>query len=63
MEYVTIGKPGVVFEVWDKWSKKNRRKLGTLTVSVGGLRWWPCSGKIAKNKSWNAVAEWFTPPA
>ena len=39
-ETVGIGKPGMTFEVWDKWRKK-RRKVGTLTISVGGLRWWP----------------------
>ena len=60
-EYMSIGKRGVEFEVWDKWSKKNRRKLGTLTVSVGGLRWWPCNGKLSKQKNWNALAEWFSP--
>src|SRR5947208_14724102 len=37
-------KRGVQFEVWEKWKKK-QRKLGTLTISVGGLRWWPHKGK------------------
>ena len=32
-EHVAVGKPGVKFEVWEKW-KKNRRKLGTLAVTV-----------------------------
>jgi hypothetical protein len=62
-EYVSIGKPGVEFEVWDKWSKKNRRKLGTLTISVGGLRWWPCNGKVSKKMSWDDLAKWFTSPS
>ena len=58
-EYVAIGRPGVNFEVWDKW-KRNRRKLGTLTVSVGGLRWLPNQGKVSKQKSWDSFAAWFT---
>jgi hypothetical protein len=44
-EHVGIGKRGVQFEVWEKWKKK-RRKLGTLIISVGGLRWWPHKGKL-----------------
>jgi hypothetical protein len=60
-EYVSIGKRGVQFEVWEKWRKK-RRKLGTLTVSVGGLRWWPHKGKVSRQTSWDTLASWFTPP-
>ncbi|PYL04582.1 MAG: hypothetical protein DME32_01520 [Verrucomicrobia bacterium] len=59
-EHVAVGKPGVKFEVWEKW-KKNRRKLGTLTISVGGLRWRPHKGKLSKQRSWDAFAEWFAP--
>jgi hypothetical protein len=62
-EYMPIGKRGVEFEVWDKWSKRNRRKLGTLIINVGGLRWWPGNGKLSKRVSWDALAEWFTPNA
>jgi hypothetical protein len=60
LEFVSIGKPGIQFEVWEKW-KKTRRKLGTLTVSVGGLRWRRQSGKLSKQKSWDVLAEWFDP--
>ena len=49
LEYVDIGKRGVRFEVWEKWKRK-RRKLGTLIVTVGGLRWRPQSGKRLKAK-------------
>lgn len=55
---VPIGKPGVTFEVWDKWKKK-RRKLGTLTISVGGLRWWPNNGRKDRTLRWRRVAEMF----
>jgi hypothetical protein len=55
---VPIGKPGVTFEVWEKWKKK-RRKLGTLTVSVGGLRWWPNNGRKDRGLRWRGVAELF----
>jgi hypothetical protein len=56
-EAIGIGKPGVTFEVWEKW-KKTRKKLGTLTVSVGGLRWWPHKAPSYRKKSWDQVAEW-----
>jgi hypothetical protein len=55
---IYIGKPGVKFEVWGKWKKKDR-KLGTMVVSVGGLRWKPMNGKISRPKSWHELAELF----
>lgn len=55
---VSIGKAGVTFEVYNKWGKK-RKKFGTLTVSVGGLRWWRRKGKKEAQYSWDTVAEWF----
>lgn len=58
-ESVSIGKPGIRFEIWKKW-KQNKKKLGTLIVSVGGLRWRPNKGRIS-HKSWNAVKLWFNP--
>jgi hypothetical protein len=57
-EQVWVGKVGVTFEVWEKW-KRNRRKLGTLTVSVGGLRWWPRKAENYRQCSWKKFAEWF----
>ena len=60
LECLDIGKPGVQFEVWEKW-KRTRRKIGTLTISVGGLRWRPANGKLLKQKSWDALTDWFTP--
>lgn len=57
-ESVSVGKPGLKFEVWEKW-KKTRQKLGTLTISVGGLRWLSHKGKLSKKRSWNELAEWF----
>ncbi len=62
LEYVDIGKRGVQFEVWEKWKRK-RRKLGTLIVTVGGLRWRPQSGKRLQQKNWDDVADWFVPPS
>jgi hypothetical protein len=62
LEYVAIGKRGVQFEVWEKW-KKNQRKLGTLIISMGGLRWRPQNGKLSKQKSWDALSGWFNPLA
>ena len=59
-ESIFVGKAGFTFEVWEKW-KRGRRKLGTLIVSVGGLRWWPQGAHEAssRRRSWNSVAEWF----
>lgn len=55
---IAIGKPGVTFEIWEKWKRK-RRKLGTLTVSVGGLRWWPNKAPKDRKRSWKKVRDWF----
>jgi hypothetical protein len=57
-EVVSIGKPGIVIEIWEKWRKKDK-KLGTLTISVGGLRWLPGKGKKPRQQSWKAVDAWF----
>jgi hypothetical protein len=56
-DYIFIGKPGVKFEVWEKWKKKDR-KVGTLIVSVGGVRWRSQNGRF-KSKSWKDLADWF----
>ena len=57
-ESIAIGKPGVTFEVWNKWSK-TRKKLGTLTVSVGGLRWWPHGAPKPRQRTWDQIGDWF----
>ena len=57
-ETVWIGKPGMTFEVWEKWKKK-RRKLGTLMVSVGGLRWWPHKAPESRHCTWEELDSWF----
>lgn len=53
-----VGKAGLVVEVWTKWSKQKRTKLGTLTASVGGLRWAPSGGK-PRWRNWDTVHNWF----
>ncbi len=57
-ERFRLGKPGVTFEVWQKW-KKVDKKLGTLTVGIGGLRWLPSHGKYERRLSWSRVRRWF----
>jgi hypothetical protein len=52
-----LGKPGLVLEVWKKW-KQRGKKLGTLTVSVGGLRWAPSGGK-SRRRNWVEISKWF----
>ena len=58
VEYFDVGKRGIQFEIWEKWKRKDR-KLGTLIVSVGGLRWRPQNGKFSRQRSWDTVSEWF----
>ena len=53
-----IRKQGIQFEVWEKKNGK-RRKLGTLVISVGGLRWKPKKGPSPRPKGWRQLAEWF----
>ena len=57
-ESLVVGKPGITFHVWEKW-KKDRKKLGTLTVSVGGLRWWPQKAPKYRQRNWEQIARWF----
>ena len=57
-ETIGISRRGITFEVWEKWKQKDK-KLGTLTVSVGGLRWRPQDGKRYRQKSWAALSDWF----
>ena len=59
-ETVSIGKPGVHFEIWEKWKWNQGKKLGTLIVSVGGLKWQPPKGKSVR-RNWASVKEWFKP--
>lgn len=54
-ESFAVGKPGITFEVWEKWKKK----LGTLAVSVGGLRWRPHGSPHYRRKTWANFADWF----
>jgi hypothetical protein len=58
LEDFRITRRGVQFEIWEKWKQKDR-KLGTLTVSVGGLRWLPQNGKRARQKSWATISDLF----
>jgi hypothetical protein len=53
-----MGKAGIQFEVWQKWKKRDK-KLGTLTVSVGGLRWLTSHGKKEHRRTWDDVSEFF----
>jgi hypothetical protein len=57
-EALDVSTSGIKFEVWTKWKKKGK-KLGTLTVSVGGLRWRPESGKKDRRLTWDEVSELF----
>ncbi len=55
---IGIGKPGVKFEVWGKWRKKDG-KVGTLIVSVGGLALEAAQWQDFAPKSWDEVDQWF----
>ena len=54
-----INRTGVSFIVWKKW-KRNRKMVGTLIVSVGGVRWLPARGEAYRQKSWGKVADWLS---
>jgi hypothetical protein len=55
-QWLEINKIGFRFAVWDKWKRKGKM-VGTLTVSVGGLRWLPANGKAQRRISWREVSE------
>jgi hypothetical protein len=57
-QLVEVGKPGFIFYIDEKW-KQNQKKLGTLTVSVGGLRWRPRKGKFQRWRNWDEVINWI----
>lgn len=38
-QWLDINRRGFDFVIWEKWTHSPKKKLGTLTVSVGGLRW------------------------
>jgi hypothetical protein len=53
-----VYRTGIQFEVWEKWKQKDK-KVGTLIVSVGGLRWKPSHGKLSRQKTWDVVSNWL----
>jgi len=48
------------FEVWEKWKQKDK-KVGTLIVSVGGLRWRSNKKGSFITKDWSALEKFFNP--
>ena len=56
---IYVDRTGFKFAVWEKWKRKERM-VGTLTVSVGGLRWLPANGKAQRRHNWVEVAEWLS---
>jgi hypothetical protein len=55
---LAVDKTGFCFMVWEKWKRKDKL-VGTLIVSVGGLRWLPANGKLHRHRNWQQVAEWL----
>jgi hypothetical protein len=53
-EPVALGKTGITIVIWDKWGRTRR---GTVTVSVGGLRWSPYKAKRPFRVSWERFAQ------
>lgn len=60
-QWLDINRTGIMFQVKGKW-KRNKKTVGTLTVSVGGLRWKPANGKYTRWWNWNEVDAWLTGP-
>jgi hypothetical protein len=58
-QWLDIDRTGLHFVVFEKWKQK-RKRLGTLVVSVGGLRWRPANGKYHRRRDCGAVSEWLT---
>jgi hypothetical protein len=58
-QWLGVDKTGFRFRVWEKWARKDKR-VGELTVSVGGLRWLPAKGKARRRRSWQEVADWLS---
>jgi hypothetical protein len=58
-QWIYVDRTGFKFAVWEKW-KRNERMVGTLTVSVGGLRWLPANGKARRHRSWSEAADWLS---
>jgi hypothetical protein len=56
---IDVDRSGFKFVVCEKWKHK-RKRLGTLTVSVGGLRWLPAKGKASRRHDWLEIAEWLS---
>ena len=56
---VRVDRTGSSFVVWEKW-KRVEKRVGTLTVSGGGLRWLPAHGKARRRWSWREVAGWLS---
>ena len=45
-QHVRVDRTGFSFVVWEKW-KRVEKRVGTLTVSGGGLRWLPAMARPA----------------
>ena len=58
-QWLGVDKTGFKFMVWEKWAHKDKM-VGTLTVSVGGLRWLPPKGKAQRRRTWQEVADWLS---
>jgi hypothetical protein len=58
-QWIDVNRTGIKFDITRKW-KRRSKKLGTLIVSVGGLRWLPAKGKATRWQDWNRVKDWLT---
>jgi hypothetical protein len=58
-QWLHVDKTGFRFAVWEKWKRKEK-KVGTLTVSVGGIRWLPARGKAQRWRTWQEIADWLS---
>jgi len=54
-QHVRVDRTGFSFVVWEKW-----KRVGTLTVSVGGLRRLPAQGRATRRRTWREVADWLS---
>lgn len=57
-QLIDVNRAGIRFDVSAKW-KRNEKTVGTLIVSVGGLRWLPRHGRATRWRDWNQVEAWL----
>jgi len=54
---ITLNTMGTSFEIYDTQDEKHANRLGTLTVSSGGIRFRPAGHRRSYRIDWNELSE------